>query len=339
MISTDKAGELAGRILGCLITALIVFTKFSAFAAEPVKVRLAEIYQIHGAQMFDPFFVDEAAKYGVSVEVIPVKRYGDVQVALATGAVEFGVLGFFNIGTMADNNIKNVKIISGSSVGGQGLVCRKQINAKITQWKGLEGLKVGVAPNGSADNIFRTLVAANGADLNKVTRVDFPGMGPEALQSLRNGDIDCLLSWEPTDARAVVDGIADYSSLKLEESPTGNINGAFAVNTDFAAKHPKATLSMVRAVVEATNKLNGDHDLWVRLAIAKTGVTADIVKTAIEHLKITYEIPEAKTKAFMALMAKFGATKKDYSDVVPQYIDYSYLEKVTGKSAKQLGAE
>jgi ABC-type nitrate/sulfonate/bicarbonate transport system substrate-binding protein len=330
---------VATRLFGCFALVPFVFAHSSGYAAEPLKVRLAQIYQIHGAQMFDPFFVEKAEKYGISVEVVPMKRYGDVQLALATGGVEFGVLGFFNIGTMADNNIENIKIIAGSSIGGQGLVCRKQINAKITNWKDLETLKVGVAPNGSAHNIFRTLIVQNGADLRKVIQVDFPGMGPEAVQSLRTGDIDCLLSWEPTDARAVVDGIAEYSSLKLEESPTGNINGAFAVNTDFASKHPEATLNMVRASVEATTQLNGDHDLWIRLASAKTGVSAAVVKMAIEHLTITYDIPEAKTKAFMDLMAKFGATKKNYRDVVPRYIDYSYLEKATGKTVKQLGAD
>jgi NitT/TauT family transport system substrate-binding protein len=339
MSPVGMPSRISTRVFGYLVLMPLLFAHIDASAAEPLKVRLAEIYQIHGAQMFDPFFVKETAKYGIGVEVVPVKRYGDVQLALATGSVEFGVLGFFNIGTMADNNIENIKIIAGSSIGGQGLVCPKQINAKLKHWKDLEGLKVGVAPNGSAHNIFRTLIAENGGDLSKVTQVDFPGMGPEAVQSLRIGDIDCLLSWEPTNARAVVDGIADYSSLKLEESPTGNINGAFATNTDFAAKYPEATLNMVRAGVEATNQLNADHDLWIRLASAKTGVSADVVKTAIDHLTIIYDIPEAKTKAFMDLMSKFGATKKNYRDVVPHYIDYSYLEKVTGKTAKQLGAD
>ena len=339
MSPTNILRGVANHLFGCFALLPVMVAFSSGYAAELVKVRLAEIYQIHGAQMFDPFFVKEAEKYGISVEVVPMKRYGDVQLALATGGVEFGVLGFFNIGTMADNNIENIKIIAGSSIGGQGLVCRKQINARITHWKDMETLKVGVAPNGSAHNIFRTLVSQNGADLRKVTQVDFPGMGPEAVQSLRNGDIDCLLSWEPTNARAVVDGIADYSSLKLEESPTGNINGAFAVNTDFAAKHPEATLNMVRAGVEATSQLNDDRDLWIRLATAKTGVSAEVVKTAIEHLTIIYEIPEAKTKAFMDLMAKFGATKKNHREVVSRYIDYSYLEKVTGKTAQQLGAD
>src|SRR5579864_4146892 len=102
----------------------------SAFAADLVKVKLAELYQIHGTQMFDPLFPERAKKYGVDVEVVPMRRYGDVQLALATGQVQFGSFGYFNIGTMADNNIHNVKIIAGNSTGGQGLILRKGLNAR-----------------------------------------------------------------------------------------------------------------------------------------------------------------------------------------------------------------
>ena len=311
----------------------------SAPAAEPVKVRLAQIYQIHGAQGFDPLFVERAKKYGIDVEVIPMRRYGDVQLALATGQVEFGVMGFFNIGTMADNSIENIKLIAGSSTGGQDLIVRKGLNAKIKGWKDLEGLKIGVAPNGGAHIIFQTLVKQNGVDLKKIEQVSFPGMGPDAVQALKTGDIDGLLAWEPTNARAVVEGIAEYSTLKLAESTTGNINGAVAVNANFAAKNPNVTLNMVRTFVETTDYLNANTDVWVSLATTKTGVSPTVVKVALQHLSISYDMPEAKIKAYMDVMATFGVTKKNHREVVSRYVDYSYLEKVTGKNKKQLGGE
>lgn len=323
-----------------LLMALVVAVSSaenSIAANEPVKVRLAEIYQIHGAPLFDPLFVERAKKYGIDVEIVPVKRYGDVQLALATGQIEFGVLGFFNIGTMADNNISNVKLIAGSSTGGQGLILRRGINAKVKTWKDLEGLKIGVAPNGGAHNIFRTLAEQKGVDLRKVEQVSFAGMGPEAVQALKTGDIDGLLSWEPTNARAVVEGIGEYSSLRLEESTTGNINGALAVYAPFAAQHPDVVLNIVRTLVETTDYLNRNHDAWISVAAAKTGVSPAVVTEAIRHCSIHYEMPEAQTKAFMKVMATFGVTKKDHTDAVDRYMDYSYLEKVTGKPRNQLG--
>ena len=41
----------------------------------------------------------------------------------------------------------------------------------------------------------------------------------------------------------------------------------------------------------------------------------------------------------MKVMATYGVTKKDHSDVVDRYMDYSYLEKVTGKTKAQLGGD
>jgi ABC-type nitrate/sulfonate/bicarbonate transport system substrate-binding protein len=307
--------------------------------AENVNVRLAFIYQIHGAQMFDPMFVDRAKKRALAVEVVPMKRYPEVQLALATGQVDFGVFGFFNVGTLAENGITGVKVVAGNSTGGQGLILRKEVNQKVKTWKDLEGLRIGVAPNGSAHNIFRTLVNEKGVNLNKIDQVSFQGMGPEAVQALKSGQLDGLLAWEPTLARAVVEGFADYSVLKLEESPTGNINGALAVRTEFAEKHPEATVNMLRTLAETTDYLKANHEEWIKLAAAKTGVGGAVVKQAIPHLTIHYTMPIGKIKAMMDLMADFGITKKNHREAVDRYVDYSYLEKATGKSKKELGGE
>jgi ABC-type nitrate/sulfonate/bicarbonate transport system substrate-binding protein len=335
----SRLHECIVRVGLCVALVAAFVSVPDALGDEPLKVRLAQVYEIANAATFDPLFVERAKKYGIEVEMVPVRRYGDVQLALASGDVEFGVLGFFSIGTMADNNIANVKLISGTSTGGQGLVVRKGLNAKVKSWKDLEGLKIGVAPNGGTHNIFRTLAREKGVDLSKVQQVSFAGMGPEAVQALKTGDIDALLSWEPTDARAVVEGIAEYSTLKLEESATGNINGALAVNTAFASQHPDVVLNIVRTVVETTDYLNANRDQWISLASAKTGVSPAVVMEAIKHCSIHYEMPESKTKAFMQVMAGFGVTKKDYSDLVDRYMDYSYLEKATGKNRKQLGGQ
>jgi ABC-type nitrate/sulfonate/bicarbonate transport system substrate-binding protein len=319
--------------------AFLVLGHASAHAADLVKVKLAELYQIHGTQMFDPLFPERAKKYGLDVEVVPMRRYGDVQLALATGQVQFGSFGYFNIGTMADNNIRNVKIIAGNSTGGQGLILKKGLNAKVKTWKNLEGLKIGLAPNGAASILFLSLLKSNKVDLDKVTQVSFPGMGPEAVRALQTGDVDGLVTWEPTNARAVLEGIAEYSTLKLEESPTGNINGAFAVNADFASKNPDAVVGILKTLVETTDELNKNRDQWVKLAAAKTGVDGAVVKTAIDHLSIYYDIPEAKIKVLLDILAEYGLTKKKHGDAVAQYIDFTYLEKATGKNRKALGGE
>lgn len=319
--------------------AWLILGQTQAFAADLLKVKLAELYQIHGTQMFDPLFPERAKKYGLDVEVVPMRRYGDVQIALATGQVQFGAFGYFNIGSMADNNIHNVKLIAGNSTGGQGLILRKGLSAKVKKWKDLEGLKIGIAPGGASSVLFLSLLKSNGVDIAKVKQVSFPGMGPEAVRALQTGDVDGLVTWEPTNARAVVDGIAEYSTLKLEESPSGNINGALAVNTDFAAQHPDAVVNIVKTLVETTDYLNKNHDEWIKLAAAKTGVEPPVVKTAIDHLSIYYEIPVAKTKTLLSILAEYGLTKKNYSDVAPQYIDFSYLEKATGKTQKLLSGE
>jgi ABC-type nitrate/sulfonate/bicarbonate transport system substrate-binding protein len=306
----------------------------SAQSAEPVKVRLAMLYLVHSAQLMDPLFPQRAKKYGLDVEVIRMQRYPEVQTALATGQVDFGALGFTNIGLMADQNYSNVKFVAGTSVGGQGLILNKGLNGKVRKWKDLNGLKIGSAPGGAADNIFRTLVRQHGVNLHIV---NFPGMGPQALEALKRGDADGLVWWEPSEAHAVKAGFAEYSALKLEESPTGNINGALAVNTQFSGKHPQAVVDMLKTLVETTDYLKQNREEWTRLVSGKMGVPAEIVQESMKHLAISYEMPADKIAALLEGMAQFKLIKHDHKDAVAKFVDYSYLEKATGKTRKQLG--
>jgi len=96
---------------------------------------------------------------------------------------------------------------------------------------------------------------------------------------------------------------------------------------------------MLKALVETTDYLNKNHEEWTKLAAAKTGVEPRVINTALDHLSIYYEIPVAKTKTLLSILAEYGLTKKNHSDAVGQYVDFSYLEKATGKSRKALGGE
>lgn len=321
----------------CFFALMLPSLSSAQSTGEPVKVRLAMLYLVHSAQMMDPLLPERAKKYGLEVEVIRMQRYPEVQTALATGQVDFGALGFTNIGLMADQNYNNVKFVAGTSVGGQGLILRKELNAKVKNWKDLDGLKIGSAPGGAADNIFRTLLRQH--RLNNVQIVNFPGMGPAALEALKRHDVDGLVWWEPSEALAVKTGVAAYSTLKLEESPTGNINGALAMNTAFANKHPEAVVNFLKALVETTDYLKQNRSAWTTLVSAKMGVPADVVQEAMKHLTITYAMPEDKIAALLDGMAQFKLTKQNHKNAVDKFVDYSYLEKASGKARKELGGD
>src|SRR5581483_7523786 len=206
-----------------LISALILH---SAARADE-KVRIAFPVQIHSANVI--LLKDYAKKHGV----------------------DLAVLGFVNIGLMEERGFSNYKVIAGVFSGAQSLTLRNGVIAK--NWKDLEGKKIGTAPNSYADLLFKTSAKLGGADLSKIQFVSFaPPGGTPVMTALKSGDIDGFVFWEPNNAQAAVAKIGDYSSLDIGDNPTRHINAALIVNSKFATAHRKATLAVVKALVEAT---------------------------------------------------------------------------------------
>ncbi len=324
-------------LLALVVLAVVVGTLPAGTLAQggPVTVRLAEVYQTHSASTFDPMYTDAARKYGLNVQVIPFQRYADIQIALATGRVDAGAFGYANIPIMADQNVHNVQIIAGQSLGAQGITLRKGVTART--WKDLEGLRVGVPPNSTVDNEIKVVLRQENVDYNKIKWVTFSAMGPEILQALKTGAIDAFVGWEPARATAALEGYGVYAPFRLEDTPLQNINGLIGAHTDFLAKHPEAVVGLLKALVETTDYLNSHPDEWARMASAKTGASLEVTKEAIKHSTLTYKMYRQPAKLLTQAMFQFGLTKSDHTPQVDSYMNYLYLSRVTGQPKKALG--
>src|SRR6202022_5114783 len=118
-------------------------------AAE--KVRFAYVVQVHQANMM---ILDEyARKHGIDLEVVPMRRYADTQLALMTGQIDAAVMGYINVGLMEEKSFRDYRAIAGVFTGGQSLTLPKDV--KTTQWKDLEGRKRGTAPNSYGEVLFK----------------------------------------------------------------------------------------------------------------------------------------------------------------------------------------
>jgi len=82
-------------------------------------------------------------KYGLKVDLVAMRRFPDLQLALTTHQVDAAVLGYVNIALMEENNIKNYKIVSGVYVAPGSLVLAPDVADKVKTWKDLEGTSLG----------------------------------------------------------------------------------------------------------------------------------------------------------------------------------------------------
>jgi ABC-type nitrate/sulfonate/bicarbonate transport system substrate-binding protein len=304
-----------------------------AHAAE--KVRLTYTVQINQAHLM--VLADYAKKYDVDLELVPMRRYADQQLALMTNQVDMATMGYVNIGFMEEKNFRDYRAIAGIATGGQSVTLAKDVQA--TTWKDLEGHKLGTAPNSYAETLFKASVRLSGADLSKIQTVSFASGGPPLLAALKHREIDGFVSWEPNNAQAAVAGDGYYSSLDLADNPTHNVNALLAVNSGFLQTHRGAVLGMLRAVIDATNAFNNDRTRYIQVAMDGTGSSEAVVKEAIPRAKLDYKLYSKEAKALLTMIYEAKLTQVDTTGAVDKQFDYSLLQEATGMPKDQLGGQ
>ena len=319
------------RKLMMMVVAAVLAMATHASAAE--KVRFAYAIQVHQANMM--ILGDYARKHGVELEVVPMRRYADLQLALMTNQVDVAVMGYINAGLMEEKNFRDYRVIAGVFTGGQNLTLAKDV--KATTWKDLEGRKLGTAPNSYAELIFKASAKLGGADLAKIPTVSFTAGGPPLLSALKNREIDGFVSWEPNNAEAAVGGYGYYSSLDISDNPTRGVNGVAVVNSSFLQSKRAAVLGVVRAVVEATDALNANRERYVQVAVQGTGSSPEVVREAIPHGALDYKLYAKEGVALLKLIYEAKITQIDTSPAVDKQFDHSLLMEATGKPKDQLG--
>src|SRR5215510_11509215 len=144
------------------------------------KVRVGYAVQVHQANMM--ILGEFASKHGFVLELVPLRRYADLQLALTTNQIDAAAFGYINVGLMEEKSFRDYRVIAGVFTGGQNLTLHNDV--KAATWKDLEGKKLATAPNSYAELIFKASARLAGADLGKIPTVSFAAGGPPMLSAL-----------------------------------------------------------------------------------------------------------------------------------------------------------
>jgi ABC-type nitrate/sulfonate/bicarbonate transport system substrate-binding protein len=276
-----------------------------------------------------------AAKYGIRTEMVPVMTNADQQRVLQSGGVQVATLGYQSPAIMAEQGVKNVKVIAGLYLGGQNLILRKGVELK--SWKDLEGKKIGRAPGTFAQILFILAAEANGVDISKINLVNVTAVGTAELQALKNGDLDGLVLFSPMIDRPVVDGYAYYPSC-CDISSTKEFDGRnqiLAANTAFL-KDRKTAVNFLKAYLDSESFYLHNQAKEIETITEYTGVDKAVVEVALKHAKLEHRVDIQTAVAIAKQGPKFGFTKTDMGGKVASYFDLSYLSEATGKPISEL---
>ncbi|HEY7247682.1 MAG TPA: ABC transporter substrate-binding protein [Xanthobacteraceae bacterium] len=322
-----------------LIFAVVaVFSSVALLHSESVAqdtIKVGYAIQAHQANMMVlPRF---AEKYGLKVDLVAMRRFPDLQLALTTHQVDAAVLGYVNMALMEERNIKSYKVISGVYVAPGSLVLAPEVEDKVKTWKDLEGKSLGTAPNGAVDIVFRALLKQQNVDQSKIKMVSFGALGPPLLTALKDRDIDGFIAWEPNNADAVVGKLGVYSHLDIGANPSKGIQGILVVDETFAGNNDRITGNLVRALVDATDHLNNNPKEWADIAFKATGSSLDVLQVALPHGRLDTSLYRNESEALLDMIYKAGLTKGPTVNAVGEHFEYRWLMAATGKPASQLG--
>src|SRR5207237_9014709 len=103
-------------------------------------------------------------------------------------------------------------------------------------------------------------------------------------------------------------------------------------------QHAPVLVGLVRAVIYDTNARNQNRNQYIEVAMKGTGSSLDVVKEAIPHGKLDYNLYAKEAKALLKMVHDAKLTQIDTSGAVDKQFDYSLLTEATGKPKIELGA-
>ncbi len=230
-----------------------------------------------------PLFWQQFAPPGLTVKPVIVTSAGDVSRALASGELDFGLMGPYNTLIEASTTGMPSRIIGMCARQGIGLIARK--DRGIAAVADLKGKKVAVPPPGMQTLLLTSALERAGLKLGTdVTSIplgfaDHPG-------ALERGDVDAYVGTEPLCTQSVLAGVGSRVS-GIYDSPAGDFNTAMWASPKNLADPDLllAATKMQRDSAELlTPKGENNQAQWRKLLVDQFSYTEPVYQAVLENI-------------------------------------------------------
>ncbi|HEY1931915.1 MAG TPA: ABC transporter substrate-binding protein [Acetobacteraceae bacterium] len=308
----SRAGTLSGAIATILRGAARVLLPIALAATpaighaadEPASIKVGYVDLINAQVLAKALHLTEKS-VGIPVTWVKFGSGGDLNRAVAAGAIDFGGVGNppATIGITRGLPYEGIFVLD--ELGPvESLVARPGIKS-IKDLKG----KTIATPFGSTSH-YELIAALAGAGLNPAQEKILDMDPPDAFAAWTRKDIDAAYLWEPVLGRMVASGgkiLMDSGTMARRGYPTWDVG---VVMKDFAAKYPGVVVKYLKAECQAIDFWH-QHPQEAAGLISKE-LNVPLAETAKE-MTGTYMIPchEQLTAAYLGTPAhkgKFVAT-------------------------------
>ena len=282
-------------LLGALATPAIL-----RHARAETVVRMGALKLIHS---ITPYFYQQFAPTGTTVQVIPFESPTDGKDALVSGTVDFGTFGIA-AAILGASAHQPVVVIGSACNKGMAIVAGK--NSGIDTLAELKGKRVAIQPGSTQEVFVMERLKMEGMSMKDITpvRVSFS----EMHAALARGDVDAYVGAEPAPGLSLSSGIGKIVEYPYS-TPMGSLNMILATNRETVEHKPELARTMVELQRKACTYAMGDRAAMVAMTVAKLGMSKPAVDAAAPNVELNWQmtpemVAEAKTYADQMLALK-----------------------------------
>ncbi|MEV0247773.1 ABC transporter substrate-binding protein [Nocardia sp. NPDC050712] len=285
------------RLLTALLVALLTAAGLTACLAtpdsaggDPATVRIGTLRgQPH---LYAPYFMQRFAPEGTTYDIVLFENSPDIKNALASGAIDFGVLGAPSMlaGSAAG---QDVRIVASAADGGSAFVGKPEIGGP----EGLRGRKIGFPAGSSQEILLKLTLRAHGLD--PATDVELVNLGyADMANAYKSGRIDAFLSAET--APSIVQLAGARPIVSPYDTPIGGVNIVLGTRGALTSGDRDRVQQTVRSFAQAIEFMKSDHSAWVEGLVTTFGLDRAVTETATKNVWLRWDLDDA-------YLAKVGA--------------------------------
>ena len=252
-----------------------------------------------------------AAKYGLEIEIVPMKTGAEVAEALVGGTVDVGSVGETPLTSLLTRT--DAIGVIGTAVSTDGGYAQVIVpkESPIQSIDDLKGKKIATKIGSGSYRALNDWCAKNGCSLNDF---EILNTAPNAiLAAIEAGSVDAGIWFAPTTSIAVAKG---FGRIMMTFKGANEGQASWVANRAFAKAHPETVTKFLAATMEAQNILVNDHERAAALlerGMQKRGrdLTAAILKMGLADFDYAPSMdPVRKVRVFNGVFDSLVAAGK-----------------------------
>lgn len=280
-----------------------------------------------------------------TIKTVYFKAATEAVTALATKNVDIIQVTYLHYLMGLDKGLDMVAV-SGQINGGSDLLLNANSNIGVDDWDALKEaiknandakkpFKIG-SQRGSAQDIhLRGELLNKGIDPEKDVEIINVTFADQSI-ILEKGEVDMIASVEPFAAKISLSGLGKHFAFPYDQA-AGNLTNIIVTRSDYIKDHPEAVEAVVESIIHQNEKLTMDKAYWLDIVNKYTPLEDDVGYEALKNAFPDVGVHKEQMLAMVEMMEQLGLLENDISAQAANNVDYSFLEKVTGKSKDQLG--